>query len=86
MEGNKEGAKTCNLITDFSDKDMSTNPKDEVDPITIMLYTLHQSLSEEEIKTLSAVADVPRDVRYSCSPNHSPNFSQPFPKTSHHYS
>jgi len=40
-----------------------TGEKDEVDPITMMLYHIHTQLNFREVTTLSAIANVPPDLR-----------------------
>jgi len=42
-----------------------TGEKDEVDPITMMLYHIHTQLNFREVTTLSAIANVPPDLRYN---------------------
>ena len=44
-----------------------TGEKDEVDPITMMLYHIHTQLNFREVTTLSAIANIPPHLRYDLS-------------------
>ena len=39
--------------------------KDEVDPISMLLFQLHNQLNFKEITTLAAIVDVPAQIRFN---------------------